>query len=214
MKTLQTLIRVHEWHLEEKRRSLVELETQRESITARLAKLEAEIAAEKAFVAQQVDDQYRMSALDFSYYHEDAKEKRADIQLELRFNGEAIVAAQNEVTVAYQELQEIRNRPGTARQARGPDRRPEGTDPPRRHGHRGFPPPQGRGLGFSLFSTHFRFRIRSLIEVSLKKLFCHSERRRACPELAKGLARQAMSPELLKAYNGLSFSGYSKSTEC
>ncbi|MDI9409070.1 MAG: hypothetical protein QM523_07490 [Candidatus Pacebacteria bacterium] len=104
MKTLKTLIRVHEWHLEEKRRILVELETKRESILARLAKLEAEIAAEKAFVAQQVDDQYRMSALDFSYYHEDAKEKRADIQLELKFNGEAIAAAQIEVTAAYQEL--------------------------------------------------------------------------------------------------------------
>ena len=104
MKTLQTLIRVHQWHLEEKRRIVTELETERIKISARLAALEAEIAAEKTFVAQQVDDQYRMSALDFSYYYEEAKQKRGDIQLELQFNGEALSAAMEEVTVAYQEL--------------------------------------------------------------------------------------------------------------
>ena len=104
MKTLQTLIRIHEWHLEEKRRVVVELETERDSISARLAGLDAEIAAEKNFVASQVDDHYRMAALDFNHYHDEALLKRGDLQLEQRFNAEKLEAAMVEVTLAYQEL--------------------------------------------------------------------------------------------------------------
>ncbi|MCX8501060.1 MAG: hypothetical protein ORO03_05135 [Alphaproteobacteria bacterium] len=104
MKTLQTLIRVHQWHLEEKRRTVVEIEAERERIKAKIERLEREIAAEKLFLAQQVDDQYRMVALDFSHYHEEAQLRRGDILLELKFNGEKLEAAMVEVTIAYQEL--------------------------------------------------------------------------------------------------------------
>lgn len=104
MKTLKTLIRVHEWQLEEKRRRVVELESLREALLQKLETLDQEIQREKQFVAAQIDDQYPRAALAFSHYISDARLRREDIVTELRFNGERIESAMKEVTLAYQDL--------------------------------------------------------------------------------------------------------------
>lgn len=99
MKRFETLIRLHRWQLNERRRQLADLETAVEATRDRIASLDAMLAAE----AQEADrDLSRRAA--FPAYAEAMRRRRAKLAETLDMLTASIAEAQESVTDAFQEL--------------------------------------------------------------------------------------------------------------
>lgn len=101
MKAMQSLIRLHRWQADEKRRELAELEAMREDLLLRHSVLQAEIQAEQA-VAQQ-------AVVQFSYatYARAAIGRRETLSRSIADVEQAIEAKQDELADAVRELKKF-----------------------------------------------------------------------------------------------------------
>jgi flagellar export protein FliJ len=99
MKGLPTLIRVRQWELEEKRRKLADLEGLAAQLDEAIARLDDEVKMEQG-VAQSSQE------VTFAYapYAQAAIERRRTLLASLEDVRQQILAAHEEVTIAYQEL--------------------------------------------------------------------------------------------------------------
>ena len=99
MKPLKTLIRLHRWHLEEKRRKLAELERLRSELTAQTRRLEERLAAE-ALVAEGSDEgRYAYGA-----YAASIISRREKLAASIEESQHAIGLAHDEVNEAFREV--------------------------------------------------------------------------------------------------------------
>jgi flagellar protein FliJ len=99
MKGLPTLIRVRQWELEEKRRKLADLEGLAAQLDEAIARLDDEVKMEQGIVQSSLE-------VNFAYapYAAAAIERRRTLLASLEDVRLQIAAAQEEVTIAYQEL--------------------------------------------------------------------------------------------------------------
>ncbi|WP_339714409.1 hypothetical protein [uncultured Sneathiella sp.] len=99
MKSLQNLIRVHKWKLDEKRRELADFEEMREGFLARLHKLDEELQQEI-----EVADKDPELGFAFASYAAAAKIQRENIYISIKDVEEKIAALNEEVAECFQEL--------------------------------------------------------------------------------------------------------------
>ena len=114
MKGLPTLIRLHQWRLDQKRRELAELERLLAGLIAQLDKLEAEVKAEQAFAANS-------ETMGFAYasFAAAAIERRKKLEQSMVEANVRIVEKHAEVTAAFHEVKryEIAHREALRRAA-------------------------------------------------------------------------------------------------
>lgn len=99
MSELQTLIRLHKWKLDEKRRALAELQAFRERLEDQKSRLEEEIRAEQ--------DKARVSeagTYGYGHYARAVIERRRRLDESIAEVERQIAAATEEMAVAFQEL--------------------------------------------------------------------------------------------------------------
>jgi hypothetical protein len=99
MRSFASLIRLHKWKLEEKRRKLAELERLRGGLLAQGERLGREMAAEQEAAGTTLD-----AARGYAPYAEAAILRRRTLERSLDNIAQQIVLARDEVTVAFQEL--------------------------------------------------------------------------------------------------------------
>lgn len=99
MRTLTTLIRVHQHKLDEKRRELADFERLRADLTARRDRLEAEIAAEQA-AAKDIE----CGAFAYGGFALGVIGRREKLAMSLAEIDVRIEAAREEVAAAFQEV--------------------------------------------------------------------------------------------------------------
>lgn len=99
MNSLKTIIRLHKWQLDEKRRELVELQNLREHLLNQIDRLEQEIAAERTTASADFE-----ASFTFPNYIKMAKERRHKLDRSVAQVDEQITAATEAVAEAYQEL--------------------------------------------------------------------------------------------------------------
>lgn len=99
MRTLATLIRVHQYKLDEKRRELADFERLRADLTTRRDRLEAELAAEQA-AAKTVE----CGAFAYGGFALGVISRREKLAASLAEIDVRIEAAREEVAAAFQEL--------------------------------------------------------------------------------------------------------------
>ncbi len=99
MKGLKSLIRLHRFRLDERRRGLQELETLRLRLDAALARLEAEVRAEKVTVETAPE-----MAFAFADYAASARERRRKLIDSIDEAERQIEQARDAVNEAFQEL--------------------------------------------------------------------------------------------------------------
>ena len=99
MKGLPTLIRVRQWELEEKRLKLADLEGLAAQLEEAIARLDDEVRMEQGIASAS-------NEVNFAYapYALAAIERRRTLVASLEDVRQQIVAAQEEVTIAFQEL--------------------------------------------------------------------------------------------------------------
>ncbi len=99
MKGLPTLIRVRQWELEEKRRKLADLQGLEAQLDEAIARLDDEVKMEQGVAAAS-------NEITFAYapYAQAAIERRRTLVASLEEVRQQIVAAHEEVTIAFQEL--------------------------------------------------------------------------------------------------------------
>lgn len=98
MSTLDSLIRLHRWQVDERRRSLAELETLGEKLRAELARLEAEQASEQEVVRRSTDVAYGYGA-----YAGALVERRRKLEQSLADAQQQTAKAREILAEAYQE---------------------------------------------------------------------------------------------------------------
>ncbi len=99
MKGLKSLIRLHKFRLDERRRGLQELETLRQRLDAALARLEAEVRAEKRTVETAPE-----MAFAFADYAASARERRLKLIDSIDETERQIEQARDAVNEAFREL--------------------------------------------------------------------------------------------------------------
>ena len=99
MKGLKSLIRLHKFRLDERRRGLQELETLRQRLNAMLARLKAEVSAEKRTVESAPE-----MAFAFADYAASARERRLKLIDSVDETERQIEQARDAVNQAFQEL--------------------------------------------------------------------------------------------------------------
>jgi flagellar protein FliJ len=99
MKGLPTLVRVRKWELEEKRRKLADLQGLEAQLGEAIARLDDEVKMEQSIVQSSLE-------VNFAYapYAAAAIERRRTLLASLADVRQQIVTANEEVTIAYQEL--------------------------------------------------------------------------------------------------------------
>lgn len=102
MKGLESLIRVRSWELDQKRKALVDLQSQQEAIAQRQQALEDEIESEKKKAAEDVH-----IGMAFSAYHAAAVKKRAQLQAEFDAMLPMIEQARDEMAEAFQAAKQF-----------------------------------------------------------------------------------------------------------
>ncbi len=119
MKALPTLIRVHRWHLEEKRRKLAELERLRAELAAQARRLEERLASEQRIAEHSEEGRYAYGA-----YAASIIKRRETLAVSIGESQQAIVLARDEVSEAFREVKKheiaarIRERRAQAEAAR------------------------------------------------------------------------------------------------
>ncbi len=99
MKGLDSLIRVHKWKLDEKRRELVDFEDLRASFVKQIRGLEEEQQREQDIAGTNPE-----VGFSFANYAAAAKQQRENIQASIEEVDAKIAALNEEVTICYQEL--------------------------------------------------------------------------------------------------------------
>lgn len=99
MKSLDTIIRLHKWKLDERRRALGELQALSDQLAAEIARLEGELEREKAIAAGTP-----ASSVDFAGYLKAMLTRRAHLQTSLRHVDKQIAASQDEIANAFADL--------------------------------------------------------------------------------------------------------------
>ena len=99
MKGLDSLIRLHRWQLDEKRRHLVELERLTQHLAARIRDLDVEIRNE-----QQVAGSSTEAAMTYGDYVQATSGRRVKLDASLAELQSQRVVAKEEVAEAYREL--------------------------------------------------------------------------------------------------------------
>jgi flagellar export protein FliJ len=102
MKGLPTLIRVRTWELEEKRRKVADLQGLEAQLLEAIARLDDEVALEN-----QVASTNRDASFTYGSYVSAAIERRRTLDASVLDVRRQIEAAQEEVTIAYQELKKF-----------------------------------------------------------------------------------------------------------
>ncbi|MDI9349125.1 MAG: flagellar FliJ family protein [Candidatus Symbiobacter sp.] len=116
IKSLETLIRHHKWLLEERRRALNELLTERDLVQGHIDRTDAKIASEREFLRLQLGRaDYHHSAELYAGFADDARAFRAGQVVRLGEVNRRIDAAQDTVTEAYRELKKYQIAQDTAR---------------------------------------------------------------------------------------------------
>jgi flagellar export protein FliJ len=96
---LDTLIRLHRWQLDEKRRALADLQALADRLTDETARLDEEVAAESAFAAASA-----VPPPTFPAYLEASKVRRERLAESLAQAHRRMAAVGEEIAEAYQEL--------------------------------------------------------------------------------------------------------------
>ena len=99
MKGLDSLIRVHKWKLDEKRRELVDFENLRAGFVKQLRALEDEQQREQDVAGSNLE-----VGFSFANYAAAAKEQRENFQASIEEVDSKIAVLNEEVTACYQEL--------------------------------------------------------------------------------------------------------------
>lgn len=108
---LKTLIRLHEWTVDERRRELGVMLRALEHLHHRIELLEAEVRQEQALAASSVD-----FAVNFNHYYAQAMKRRAALDRQVLQKQKEIETARENVNAAFRHLkkyeraQEIRDR--------------------------------------------------------------------------------------------------------
>jgi len=99
MRTLSTLIKMHRYALDEKRRALTDLENLRADLVGQREKLEADLVRE-----QDVAKQTESGAFAYAGFHQGYIQRRDRLIASLAELETRIAAAQEDVSVAYQDV--------------------------------------------------------------------------------------------------------------
>jgi len=101
MKAIDSLIRLHRWHLDEKRRNLADLERMKEDFERQVLHLDAEIAAEQAIASEDV------ARLAYGPYAEAVVLRRTKLVQSIADLTAQVVTARDEVAEAFQEIKKF-----------------------------------------------------------------------------------------------------------
>jgi flagellar export protein FliJ len=96
---LDSLIRLHKWQLDEKRRALADLESLAGRLGGEIAKLDGELARESAVAAEQEEPM-----IGFAAYLEATRNRRERLTASLDQVRTQIAAATEDIRSAFQEL--------------------------------------------------------------------------------------------------------------
>jgi flagellar protein FliJ len=99
MNSLKSIIRLHKWQLDEKRRELVELQTLHEHLLGQIARLEEEMERERETARADLE-----ASFTFANYAKAARERRHRLDQSVAQVDEQIQIATDAVAEAYQEL--------------------------------------------------------------------------------------------------------------
>lgn len=99
MSTLDSLIRLHRWKLDERRRQLAELETFAESLRQDRQRLDEEHAREQQVAAQSLEGQFA-----YPGYLSYARERQNTLERSLAETNEQIARSREALADAFQEL--------------------------------------------------------------------------------------------------------------
>lgn len=99
MSSLHSVIRVHRWQLDEKRRALADLESLAERLSLELRRLDDEVARERT-----ADDQGRWSGGDFANYLKAVQSRREHLTESREQVERQIAAASKDIAESYRDL--------------------------------------------------------------------------------------------------------------
>jgi len=99
VKSLDTIIRLHKWQLDERRKALGELQALSEQLGAEIVRLDGDLAREKAIAAETP-----ASSIDLAGYLKAMLTRRAHLQVSQKHVDKQIAAAQDEIANAFAEL--------------------------------------------------------------------------------------------------------------
>src|SRR3546814_668402 len=102
VKSFASLIRLHQWQLDEKRRALAELQTLADRLEGEIQRLDAEIAAER-----EVAERDPGSSPGFGLYVKSALNRRERLKQSVRQVETQIAAAREEIAEAFQDLKKF-----------------------------------------------------------------------------------------------------------
>jgi flagellar export protein FliJ len=102
MKGLPTLIRVRTWELEEKRRKVADLQGLEAQLAEAIARLDDEVQLENQVVSSDTN-----ASFTYGSYISAAIERRRTLDASVEDVRRQIEAAQEDVTIAYQELKKF-----------------------------------------------------------------------------------------------------------
>ncbi len=124
MRTLSTLIKMHRHALDEKRRALTDLENLRADLIGQRDKLDADLVRE-----QDVAKQTESGAFAYAGFHQGYLQRRDRLMVSLAELETRIAAAQEEVSIAYQDVKrhEIALAARQRKQREDEDRRAQNT---------------------------------------------------------------------------------------
>ncbi|WP_366656532.1 flagellar export protein FliJ [Fodinicurvata sp. EGI_FJ10296] len=101
MSSLDTLIRLHRWQLDEKRRSVAELETLVQSLQDQIDRLDEEIVAERG--AAEIRDN-PAATMTFGAYLKATDLRRETLKASMKHAKQKLSAAQDEINEAFQTV--------------------------------------------------------------------------------------------------------------
>ena len=99
MKSLDSVIRLHKWQLDERRRALAELQALSDQLSAEIARLEADLEREKDIAAESP-----ASSMDLVAYLQAMLKRRAHLQESQAQVEKQIAAAKDEMASAFADL--------------------------------------------------------------------------------------------------------------
>lgn len=101
MSSLETLIRLHRWHLDEKRRAVSELQSLVQSLDDQIDRIDAEIVAERD--AATIKDN-PAATMTFGAYMKATDLRREKLQASLKQAKHELAVAQEEINEAFQTV--------------------------------------------------------------------------------------------------------------